>query len=145
MAEIVRASATCEISPDHIDLFNHLRWAYYPYYFDQGREKLQERLGIADQDLKNEGCGLLVTGMSDVRYRIQIPPGETIEVVSFLDSYEGIRMGMHHEIFNGDRNLATRCNTAHTFVNLGDGKPINLHHAPEIVEKFIALLKTNQY
>jgi YbgC/YbaW family acyl-CoA thioester hydrolase len=140
--EFPRVSVNYTVPVWHMDIFRHVHWTRYLNYVDKGRKALQREMGIPNRGLKKSGCGLFLKGVSDMKYNIQIRNREPIQIASSLDSFNGTRIGMYHEITNKRGDLAARCKTSHVFVDLKTGKPVRIRgdHVPEEVAKFIGEL-----
>jgi acyl-CoA thioesterase FadM len=124
--EIARTTTLIrEILPEHIDLYGHLNNGNYGFYFEQGRKKLQEYCGISDEDLLEEGHGLLVI-KQEIVHKLPVFPEDRITIISHFEPYEGgARLRVAHALF-GEEKLSARAITAHAFIDLKTGKPLKL-------------------
>jgi acyl-CoA thioester hydrolase len=115
-------SVPVEVSPGYIDEYGHVNNAYYPLLFELGRRRLQEKLGLSDQSLKERGLALVVVKL-DCEYIRQLRLGEQVYVKSRLFYNGGARLTMEHRLEGNDKLYATE-RTEHVFIKLDNGKPI---------------------
>lgn len=113
----------CKIEPNHIDIYNHLNYVYYPFYFEKCRIALQNKIGFPDSIFVKKGIGFIVY-KAEYEYKKQIFKEQEIEIYSkFLPYKKGARFFIEYEIYSREEKVAV-AKTEHTFMNLKLNKPI---------------------
>ncbi len=99
---------------------NDIRW------FEEARVDFMDQWGLPYEELEKDGILMPVTHV-EVAYLLPLTFGETVEIVTALVFFNGIRAVFHYEVYTEkDRKLAVKGESGHCFLDAASRRPLNL-------------------
>lgn len=99
---------------------NHVRW------FEEARIDFMDQWGLPYAELEKDGICMPVTHV-EVAYLLPLHFGETVEIVTTLVFFNGIRAVFRYEIYTEkERKLAVKGESGHCFLDAASKRPLNL-------------------
>ncbi len=99
---------------------NDIRW------FEEARVDFMDQWGLPYEDLEKDGIWMPVTHV-EAEYLLPLRFGETVEIVTALVFFNGIRAVFQYEVYTEkERKLAVKGKSGHCFLDAASRRPLNL-------------------
>ncbi|WP_018922415.1 acyl-CoA thioesterase [Salsuginibacillus kocurii] len=102
----------------------------YVVWCELGRTHFIEQLGFKYHQLEKEGVLSPVTNI-DLTYKVPAVYGETVQIATWVESYDGVRVIYGYEIKNAKDEICVTGNSTHVCVNKETFRPLAIRkHLP---------------
>lgn len=122
--EKFKNTTNIEVRYQETDQMGVVYHANYLVWFEIGRTKFIEELGLKYTDMEDVGILSPVTELN-ISYKKPARYGEPVRVVTWLSHYDGIRTIYQYEIFS-DNDLVVSGASEHVIVKKDGFKPVSL-------------------
>lgn len=114
-----------EVRPTEIDMMGHVNNAKYLEYFEWGREKWYEEVGISFDSMRKQGLGTVTVHIS-IDYRKEVLMGEKLTIRT-----QPLRKGrksfvLQQQIFNEPQEKVTEAEVTIAVISLQERKAVGL-------------------
>lgn len=116
---------TIEVRYQETDQMGVVYHANYLVWFEIGRAKFVESLGFKYADMEKDGFVSPVID-AQISYKKPVRYGETVEVITWVEKYNGIRTVYGYEIVNQKDEIVVTGSTEHVIVDKDTFKPVSL-------------------
>lgn len=99
--------------------------ANYLIWFEVGRTKLVEQLGLSYADMEEQGY-LAPVLEAHVTFKRPVTYGETALVRTWVKEYNGLRTVYGYEIRNQNQEVCVEGHTSHVIVRKGTFQPVSM-------------------
>ena len=121
----MKVTTPIEVRYQETDQMGVVYHANYLIWFEIGRTKFIESLGLSYVDMEREG---IVSPVIDVEMSFIKPTryGEEVHVNTWLAEYDGIRSAYGYEVIGEDHEVCVKGLTRHVIVNKETFRPLSL-------------------
>jgi len=136
-----KVHTTIEVRYQETDQMGVVYHANYLVWFEIGRTKYVESLGFKYADMEKHDVVSPVID-AQISYKKPIRYGEKVEVITWVEKYDGIRTVYGYEIINATGELAVTVTTEHVIVKKDTFRPLSLRKLfPEWHEAYLKQVK----
>src|SRR5690625_3503405 len=119
---------TIEVRYQETDQMGVVYHANYLVWFEIGRTKYVESLGFKYADMEKHNVVSPVID-AQITYKKPVRYGEKVEVITWVEKYDGIRTVYGYEIINAEGELVVTGTTEHVIVKKDTFRPLSLRKA----------------
>ncbi len=130
-----------EVRYQETDQMGVVYHANYLVWLEIGRKKFIESLGLDYVEMEEQNIVSPVTNIQ-LSYKKPVRYGETVQVVTWLKEYNGIRTVYAYKVINAAGDIAVEGTTEHVIVHKKTFKPLSLRKTfPEWHEIYLKQLQ----
>mgnify|MGYP003532060918 FL=1 len=114
---------------DQMGIVHH---SNYVRYFECGRTDMLKKLGLPIEQIEQTGVMLPVVAV-ECRYKVPARLGDTLKIVSIIDSLPLAKLTIRNEIFNQDNQLVAEGKVVLGFIDADSRRPVR---CPKMLTEF---------
>ena len=114
---------------DQMGIVHH---SNYIRYFECGRTDMLKKMGLPIETIEQAGVMLPVVSV-ECRYKVPARLGDTLKIVSIIDSLPLAKLTIRNEIFNQDNQLVAEGKVVLGFIDADSRRPVR---CPKMLTEF---------
>jgi len=114
---------------DQMGIVHH---SNYVRYFECGRTDMLKKAGLPIEKIEEAGVMLPVVSV-ECRYKVPARLGDTLKIVSIIDSLPLAKLTIRNEIFNQDNQLVAEGKVVLGFIDADSRRPVR---CPKMLKDF---------
>ncbi len=114
---------------DQMGIVHH---SNYVRYFECGRTDMLKKAGLPIEKIEEAGVMLPVVSV-ECRYKVPARLGDTLKIVSIIDSLPLAKLTIRNEIFNQDNQLVAEGKVVLGFIDADSRRPVR---CPKMLTEF---------
>ena len=141
MADMLIATQEIQLSYGDTDMMGVIYHTNYLKWFELGRSKINEELGLNYLDMERSGYCVPVYKV-EVTYKNAVHYGDQVFVKTWIEENQGLRTTYGYQVVNGKGEICAEGRTIHIVVRKEDFRPVQFKKVfPEWFEKYEAVKK----
>lgn len=114
---------------DQMGIVHH---SNYIRYFECGRTDMLKKAGLPIEKIEEAGVMLPVVSV-ECRYKVPARLGDTLKILSIIDSFPLAKLTIRNEIFNQDNQLVAEGKVVLGFIDADSRRPVR---CPKMLTEF---------